>query len=367
VVCVSINHRLNAFGFSDFAAVGGEKYLHSGNVGMLDIVAALKWVNKNIEAFGGDPGNVTVMGQSGGGFKVSLVASMPSAKGLVHKGVPLSGNCVRASDKGYAEALGAFILEKAGLKPSEIDKLQQMPWEEYYALANAAAKEFKYDGSGLLGGFSPVADGVDIPAGTLYDPSDETIPDIPMLYCTTLQEWNPDRDYPEMENITLEQVVEFMKSRYGEKTKAVVEAYAATFPSFRPIEIMAMLGWNRTSVVESADTKLAQKSPVYMALFQWQPPMFNGRMRAFHCLDISFWFHNTDKMLTHTGGGKRPRALSDKMSDALVAFMRTGDPNCKSLPAWPEYNSETGPLMILDDKCRVENDPDRECRKVITE
>jgi len=367
IVYVSINHRLNAFGFSDFAAVGGDKYLHSGNVGMLDIVAALKWVNQNIGAFGGDPANVTIMGQSGGGAKVSLVASMPSAKGYVHKAVPLSGNSIRASDKGYAEALGAFILEKAGLKPGEIDKLQQMPWEEYYKLAHQAAREFRYPDHKGRGGFSPVGDGVDIPAGLLYDPTDETLPDVPMLFCTTLHEWNPSRDAAELENITLEGVVEKMSAQYGDKTKAVVEAYAKVFPQYRPVEIWAMLGWNRTGVVESADRKVGQKSPVYMAWFQWQPPLFDGRMRAFHCLDICFWFRNTDLMVTHTGGGARPRALSDKMSDALLAFMRTGDPNCSSLPQWPEYSPENGELMILDDVCSVANDPDRECRKVIVE
>lgn len=366
IVFCSINHRLNAFGFSDFAAVGGEKYLHSGNVGMLDIVAALKWVNRNIANFGGDPSNVTIIGQSGGGSKVCLTASMPSAKGLVHKAVPLSGNTVRAADRSYAEALGAFILEKAGLKPSEIDKLQQMPWEEYYALASSAAREFTYPGYTGRAGFSPVADGIDIPAGTLFDPSDESLPNVPMLLCTTLHEWNPDRDNAALENITLDGVAQALSQRYGEKAKDVVEAYADAFPSFRPIEIWAMLGWPRTSVVECADTKVAQGSPVYMAWFQWQPPLFDGRMRAFHCIDICFWFHNTDLMVTHTGGGRRPRRLSEKMSDALLSFMKTGNPNCSSMPEWPAYTPEKGELMILDDTCRVENDPDRECRAVIT-
>ena len=128
VVFVSLNHRLNSFGFSDFAAVGGEKYKHSGNVGMLDIIFALQWVHDNIAAFGGDPGNVTIMGQSGGGSKVTIAAAMPAAKGLVHKAFAMSGGSTAASDKAYAEGLGAQILKTAGLKPSQIDQLQQMPW-----------------------------------------------------------------------------------------------------------------------------------------------------------------------------------------------------------------------------------------------
>lgn len=365
IVFCSVNHRLNAFGFSDFAAVGGEKYKHSGNVGMLDIIAALKWVRDNISRFGGDPDNVTVIGQSGGGAKVCLLASMPEARGLVHKAVALSGSTTAAARKDQAEALGAFILQEAGLRPDQIDKLQEMPWEEYYTLAHNAARKFRHQASGGRADFSPVGDGLDIPAGTLFDPQDATLPDIPLLLCTTLQEWNPNRDNPELENISLDSVVDCLAPLYGEKSRAVVEAYARTFPQYRPVEIWAMLIWPRTSVVQTADTKAAQGAPVYMAWFQWQPPLFDGRQRAFHCIDICFWLHNTDVMLTHTGGGARPRRLSDRMSDALLAFMRTGDPNCKALPAWPPYTPERGEVMVLDDESSVQLDPDRSCRSLI--
>ena len=367
IVFVSVNHRLNAFGYTDFAKVGGEKYKHSGNVGMLDIIAALQWVHDNIANFGGDPGNVTIMGQSGGGSKVSIVASMPAAKGLVHKGVALSGNSTSGADKEYAEGLGEFIVKKAGLKPSEIDKLQQMPWEEYYKLAMDASREYAqtHRSRNGRGGFSPVGDGVDLPAETFFDPSDPNIPDIPMIYCTTFHEQNPDRDRPELESITLEGVIDQLKATYGDKTAEIVNAYAKTFPERSPIELWAMLRSLRSNVVRSANTKLGQKSPVYMAWFGWKAPIFDGRIRAFHCSDISFWFHNTDLMITHNGGGKAPRELSEKMSDALLAFMRTGDPNCKSLPAWPKYTAENGEVMILDTVCEVKNDPDRECRALI--
>ena len=363
VVFCSVNHRLNCFGYSDFAKVGGEKYLHSGNVGMLDIVAALQWVHDNIENFGGDPGCVTVIGQSGGGSKVSMIASMPAAKGLVHRAVALSGNSTSGANKEAAEALGEYILKEAGLKPSQIDKLQEMPWEEYYALANRASRKLSQE-KGIRAGFSPVSDGIDLPFH-FFDPDDESIPDIPMLYCTVFNESNPNRTDASVEDITLDGVVEKLSSRYGEATKSIVEAYAKTFPDCRPIEIWALLTGVRSGVVNSANTKLQQKSPVYMAWFGWQPPLFDGRMRAFHCLDICFWFHNTDVMLTHTGGGARPRALSDKMASTLVAFMRTGNPNSGDLPHWPEYTAENGEVMVLNDVSEVKNDPDRECRTIL--
>ena len=217
VVFVSLNHRLNSFGFSDFAAVGGEKYKHSGNVGMLDIIFALQWVHDNIAAFGGDPGNVTIMGQSGGGSKVTIAAAMPAAKGLVHKAFAMSGGSTAASDKAYAEGLGAQILKTAGLKPSQIDRLQQMPWPEYFALANKAAAE--YNASLPAGqryrGFSPVADDVDIPIGDFFTSGRDDVPCVPMILSTTTNEFVSDRDTPEQENLTREDIVKMMARNYG--------------------------------------------------------------------------------------------------------------------------------------------------------
>ena len=367
IVFVSVNHRLNSIGYSDLAKVGGEKYAHSGNVGMLDIVAALQWVHDNIENFGGDPGNVTIMGQSGGGSKVSILASMPACKGLIHKGVALSGNSTGGVNKEYAEALGEYIVAEAGLQPSEIDKLQEMPWEEYYALAERACRKFNESNVNKSGraGFNPVGDGIDIPEGEFYNPDDETLPDIPMLFCSTFHEWNPNREDGEIEKYNREQVIEQMTPRFGDRAAEIFDAYDAVFPDDTPVDVWALTVSTRHGIVHSADVKKQQTSPVYMAWFGWCPPLFDGHQRASHCMDICFWLHNTDLMITHCGGGLRPRKLSTKMTDALLAFMRTGNPNCKGLPKWPEYTSENGELMVLNDVCYVANDPDREARKVM--
>jgi len=126
-----------------------------------------------------------------------------------------------------------------------------------------------------------------------------------------------------------------------------------------------MISGNRQGVVTLADAKVKQNAPVYVAWFCWQPPLFDNRMRAFHCSDICFWFYNTDLMLTHSGGGARPRKLSDKMSGALLQFMRTGNPDDGGLPSWTRYSSEKGEVMVLDDVPEVKNDPDREARKAL--
>lgn len=373
VVFVSINHRLGPIGFSDLSGVGGEKYKDSGNVGALDMVAALEWVKENIANFGGDPNNVTIMGQSGGGAKVCTVAAMPAAAGLVHKAVPLSGSSTEAMDQSYSQKLGEYILKEAGLKASEIDKLQEMPWKEYILIANAASQKANAEigTPGMRGGFAPVADGINIPKGTFYSEQNGVSSNVPMIICSTFHEWGMSRTNPELEEITVEEAKEMMKSRagirggFGEKAADIYDAYANVFPNAKPIEIVTLAGSNRQGVVNTATAKSNQPAPVYVAWFGWEPPMFNGRMRAFHCLDICFWFNNTDLMLTHTGGGSRPRKLSEKMSDALLSFMKTGDPNCEAMPIWPKFTVEAGEVMVLNDVCEAKNDPDREARKML--
>ena len=373
VVFVSINHRLGPIGFSDLSGVGGEKYKDSGNVGALDMVAALEWVKENIANFGGDPGNVTIMGQSGGGAKVCTVAAMPSAEGLVHKAVPLSGSTTSAMDQSISQKLGEYILKEAGLKASEIDKLQEMPWKDYILLANAANEKFTQENAqpGMRMGFAPVADGINIPKGTFYSEENGVSSNVPMLICSTFHEWGMARTMPELENITADEAKEMLKERagfrggLGDKAPEVYDAYAKAFPDAKPIEVMTLVSSNRQGVVTTATAKINQKAPVYVAWFGWQPPLFDNRMRAFHCLDICFWFYNTDLMLTHTGGGARPRKLSDKMSDALLSFMKTGNPNGSDLPEWPEFTVENGETMILNDVCEVKNDPDKTGREML--
>ena len=192
-----------------------------------------------------------------------------------------------------------------------------------------------------------------------------------MLICSTFHEWGMSRTDPKLEKISAADAKNMLKERagfrggLGEKAPEVYDAYAKAFPDAKPIEIMCLVASNRKGVVETATAKSVQPAPVYVAWFGWQPPLFNNRMRAFHCLDICFWFNNTDVMLTHTGGGARPRKLSEKMSDALLQFMKTGDPNGGGLPKWPEFTEAKGEVMVLDDSCQVMNDPDRKGREML--
>jgi para-nitrobenzyl esterase len=371
VVFCSFNHRLGPLGFCNLAAVGGEKFAASGNVGMLDIVAALEWVRDNIANFGGDPGNVTIMGQSGGGGKVCNLTTMPAAKGLFHKAVILSGSTLRSGEKDYSEKLGAAVVKEAKVS---LDKLQAMPWKEFYALATRAQQGLaKTLGPGgfMTRGFVPVIDGKTITQHPFISGASPLVADVPMLVSSTENEASPSWSDSSLESITLEQVVERVKAGagfstgYGDKAKEVVEAYAKAFPSKKPVEIWSLVSSTRQAAVTLADAKVKQPAPVYVDWFAWQPPLFDNRVRAFHCVDICFWFYNTDLMLTHTGGGAKPRALSVKMAGALVQFMKTGDPNGGGLPTWPKYTTANGETMVLDNTCEVKNDPDREARKAL--
>lgn len=182
IVYCSINHRLGVFGFTDLSAFG-EKYKDSGNAGLLDMVAAIRWIHDNIANFGGDPDNVTVIGQSGGGAKVCLLAAMPEMRGLIHKGVALSGSTIRANKPEYSRLLGEYILREAGLSATEVDKLQDMPWRDYMELAyRASARMEREEGaSGMVrGNFGPIGDGVHLPQEKFFRSSSSL--DIPMIF-----------------------------------------------------------------------------------------------------------------------------------------------------------------------------------------
>jgi len=371
VVFVSINHRLGPMGFSNFAGVGGSKFEASGNVGMLDAVAALEWVRDNIANFGGDPGNVTIMGQSGGGAKVCTLMAMPSAKGLFHKAVALSGTSQKAEEKANSEKLGAAVVRHAGVS---VEKLQEMPWKEYYALANHASRELREitpPGAGSPApSFRPVADGKFLAQHPFFPEGSPLSADIPMIISSTFYERSPSSFDSSLENISKAEAKEQLKSLrgfgvfVGDQASAVYDAYEKAFPDKKPIEIVSLAISNRRNSVAVADVKVKQTSNVYVDWFGWNPvTIFDGRLRAFHTLDIAFWFYNTDRHLAHTGGGGRARKMAEKMAGALVAFMKTGSPNASGLPKWPKYTSEKGEVMVYDDVPVVKNDPDREARK----
>lgn len=364
IVFVSINHRLGPFGLINFASVDN-RFKESGNVSVLDMIAALKWVHNNIKNFGGDPDNITIMGQSGGGSKVCTLIAMPEIKGLVHKGVALSGSASNAGNAEAAANFGKYIVAQTG---KTVDELQQMNWNEFnriaYELTDKYNEEQRIKNQPSLG-YHPIADGQHIPEGQFYQDKTAAGNCIPMLFCSTTGEWSVTKYSQATEDIDKEGAIRKVATRYGDRARKLVEEYHKVFPERKWGELIGIIGWNsRGNIINAINAKTAvQEAPCYLAWFDWHSPLFDGRAHAFHTIDICFWLRNTDLMLTHTGGGKRPRDLSKKMADALLSFMRTGNPNHPGIPEWKPYNPKDGWTMMLSDECILVKDLDKEARK----
>ena len=354
VVVVTINHRLNAFGYLYLADLGGAKYANSSNVGMLDIVAALEWVRGNIANFGGDPANVTIFGQSGGAAKVSTLLAMPSAKGLFHRAVIESGASLRGIPREAANKSTAAFLAKVGVKPDEIDQLQSLPVDR---LINALAG----------GRFGPVVDGKTLPANPFDPTAPEISASVPLLIGTVQTEvtFFPGQQLDPIDEAALRERVKQTFRASDADTDRIISVYKKVDPAISNIDVAlesASDSFAWTNAITAAERKAALgKAPAYMYYFKWRSPVREGKLKAMHCMEIPFVFDNPDAGKSMTGSGEDRYALAAKISGAWVAFARTGNPSQKGL-AWPAYTTQKRATMILDDKCEVVDDPRKEVR-----
>jgi para-nitrobenzyl esterase len=367
VVLVSLNHRLNVFGYLDLSKYG-EEYASSANVGMLDLVAALEWVRDNIGNLGGDPGNVTIFGQSGGGSKVSTLMAMPAAKGLFHKAAIESGSTLRQSTPEESEKLAAAILDVLGLSPSQASKLREVPFEKL-AVAQGEAQKRVFPqpfAAGGASGWRPTPDGRILPSQP-FDPVAPAISaGVPLLVGTVLNEQTHGINHPEYEDMTMPEVLRRARERLNDRAEAVIGAYRKLYPKAKPFDVLSVVlaAQSRQNCVTQAERKAALgAAPVYMFWFTWQTPVLDGRPRAFHCSELPFVFNNTDRAAAMTGGGPEARELGGRMSDAWIAFARKGDPNHPGLPKWPAFTATEAALMVFDNKCEVRMNPDGEARR----
>jgi para-nitrobenzyl esterase len=372
VVVVSLNHRLNAFGFLDLSEIGGDKYASSGNVGMLDVVAALEWVRDNIASFGGDPGNVMIFGQSGGGSKVGTLMAMPAAKGLFHKAIVQSGSGLRMIPKENSLKMTAAFLAALNLNAATLDQLHALPYSRLVEAAGAATRIVMLNGSGPATpgsrvGWGPVVDGDILPQHP-FDPIAPAISaSVPMMIGTVANERSPAFANPADESLTTDQVREQLQIRYGVRADSIKDAYSRHFPNVKPIELLSLINSPRTNAVTQAERKAGQGgSQVYMYWFTWKTPVLDSRPRSFHCSELPFVFDNIDRCEQATGGGQEPKELAAKISQAWINFARTGNPNHKGLPKWPAFTAEKGETMVFDKVCAVQNDPDREPRRLLS-
>jgi para-nitrobenzyl esterase len=362
VVMVSVTHRLNLFGFlhlSDFK--GGEKWANSTNMGMQDIVAALGWIRENIAAFGGNPGNVTVFGQSGGGSKVTTLMAMPSAKGLIHRAIAMSGAQVRGATRENATRAAEQFLGKLGITTTELDRLQQLPWKQ---LQDAFFAEPRIQG--LAGG--PVVEGRSLPRDQWYPDAPAVSADVPLMMGSTETEdaWSdPPPPLQMSEDEMLTRVRRIVRND-DVKARELVALYRKTHAGISNTDVWLTMNADNTRRANAQllnELKAAQgKAPSYLYYFSWRSPVHKGQMKSYHTLDIPFALYNIDQAASMTGAMQDRYELAHKMSAAFASFARTGNPNHADLPNWPAFNARTYPTMVFGNDVKVLNDPNREER-----
>ncbi len=367
VVFVSVNHRLNILGFLDLSACG-EKYAQSANVGMLDIVKALEWIQKNIENFGGNPSDVTIVGESGGGGKVGTLMCMPAAKGLFHKAIIQSGTLLNTMNKEKSQVLGLAVLENLGLTPNEVEKLDTIAYLDLVKAGNDAIAKIsgpRIPGSSTMFGFAPSADGVVL----LQQPFSPGFADIsykiPLMIGSTLNELMP-TFYGE-KNLTLKQAKERLAKEYGKNTEKYIELFAKAYPDYTPQDLLSIDKVFRPYTIRTADARALESSaPLYVYFLAWKSGVDDASKGSFHGLDIPLAFNTVDLRPDWTGNTEEAWKMADKMSSTWINFIKTGNPNVEGvLPMWEPYTTKSGATMYFDNECRIVYNHDRELMNFI--
>lgn len=366
VVVVGLNHRLNILGFLDLSQFG-EKYKYSANAGMLDIVAALEWIRDNIKKFGGDPDNVTIFGESGGGGKVATLMCMPPAQGLFHKAIIMSGAILNVNTKEMTEELGAAVLKELGISADQVDKIADVPYRELYdagqrAMANSVGR--RAPGTPMMWGFGPVPDG----ETTLQQPFQDDLSDIssnvPLMIGTTFNEMQ--RTVYHIEEMSFDEAKTHLEPVFGDRTDELVEAFQKAYPEKTPQDLVSMERMFRPKSMITADAEAAKegRAPVYMYMFSWKSPVSKASV---HGNELAFCFNTL-----HLAKGQLPQPteqdykLAEIMSDSWANFAKTGNPNAEGLPEWAPYTVDNGEVLVYDYDCVIkEHDFDRKIQDIL--
>jgi para-nitrobenzyl esterase len=386
VVVVTVTHRLNAFGFLYLGAVGGDRYARSSNVGMQDLVLALEWVRDHIAAFGGNPGNVTTFGQSGGGGKTSILLGMPAAKGLFHRAIimsTLADTAITALEPSEGAAAAELLLARLDVRPNRLNALHEQPMARILAAVTG--------GTGSAGGqagqpaptgdislrFTPVVDGRTLAVHPFSPVASALAATVPILCGSNETEGVP-YAVPESPYWRSEPTdVAALRARVKEivpvddaEADRLIAIYRANRPAESFGDLAAVMAGD-TSPLRLSSYTIAERTfargtaPVYMYYFQWRSPVREGRLRSMHGMELPFVFDHVDDLAFMTGTGRDRYVLADAMSRAWVAFARSGNPNHPGLPDWPAFDPNRRATMVFRATGTVVNDPYGEARRAL--
>ncbi len=367
VVLVNVNHRLNVFGYLHLGDLGGPAFASSGNVGIQDLVLALRWVKDNIAQFGGDPANVTIFGQSGGGAKATCLLAMPSARGLFHKAIVMSGSVLRVQEREAAGRIAEALMAELGLQPGDVKGLQAV---DARALLNASQEAIKkVVGTGTPGrwaSLSPVLDGTVLPRHP-YDPdAPEISADVPMIVGTVKDEAASSfRTAATIPVASDEDLIKAARAAAGARAEDAVALYKRIRPGdaniYRIVDIETQSG-SRKNAYLMAERKLAQgRGKVWVYVNAWEGPPNRVSHRAHHSIDLGPTFGNSRAEIYFPYSPEA--AAYDKVLPATwAAFAHKGDPNNPAIPNWPAYNLQDRPTMLLNVRSRLVNDFEGEFR-----
>ena len=371
VVVVTINHRLGLLGYT-YLGHASDAFKASGNVGMLDIVAALAWVRDNIANFGGDPGKVLVFGESGGGQKVSTLLAMPPAKGLFNRAVIESGPGLKMNSLDYATRVGNMVLAELGIKPDGVADIQSLSLDRIMAAQGAVSRKLGGFIPGMIAGFSPVVDGVSLPQNPFDPVAPEVSADVPVLIGFNRTELTlfaaGDPSAFTLDEAGLHQRIQ---SLLGDRAEAAIRAFRSDYPNENPSGLYFLIASAYPTVAFTA--KIAErraalgKAPTFVYEFTWETPILQGKLRSPHTIEMPFVFDNVGDPLVQklTGGAPDIFPLAERVSGAWAAFAATGNPNSKGFPRWPAYSAADRNVMMINSRSEVVKDPARQSREVI--
>jgi para-nitrobenzyl esterase len=368
VVVVCVNHRLGVLGYLYLDEVLGPEFAGSGNVGQLDLVAALKWIRDNISAFGGDPNNVMIFGQSGGGAKVSTLLAMPSAKGLFHRAAIESGAALRMSPPGLANRYTNQVLKKLGLSGAQARDLQKVPLAQLIAAGDAAAVRGDLAAGRPGLGARPVVDGKVLPTNPFEPVAPAISADVPVIVGYTRTERTVYLiDEPSFGTLDEAGLLKSVKRSLGDVAGDVIAAYRRKYPKATPFDLSLYIANDvqAMSSIRLAERRAALgKAPTYLYVFAWETPVMN--LRSPHTMEIPFVFDHIEKCQSMVGPiNPSMHELEAATAGAWASLARTGHPAHAGLPKWPAYTADSRATMIFDNPCRVENDPTKEVRQIL--